>query len=177
MAEMNKSIKEQTDKELDALVRRLRKEAEAQGLIMDMKRRATPTQPYNEYETAPKDFSVSTEAPVNSLYHFGILGMRWGVRRQLGPDGRIAEGSRGSEDHQKARDLKKKGAKSLSNAELKAYVDRMNLEKQYANYNKKEVGAGRKFVNDVLVGAGKTALTTFVSKQMTTQLEKAVTKK
>lgn len=177
MAEMNKSIKEQTDKELDSLIVRLRKEAEAQGLIMDMKRRSTSPQPYDRYNDVPQDNSVSTEQPVNSLYHFGILGMRWGVRRKLGSDGRVVEGSKGSEDFQKARDIKKKGAKNLSNAELKAYVDRMNLEKQYSKLNEKEVSAGKKFVSDVLVGAGKTALTTFVSKQMTTQLEKVVTKK
>jgi hypothetical protein len=179
MADMTKSIKEQTDKELDALILRLRKEAEAQGLVQDMKRRSTPPVPYDPYNSSNnvRDFSVSTEAPVSSLYHFGILGMKWGVRRQRGSDGRVIEGSRGSDDHKKARDLKKKGARNLSNAELKSYVERMNLEKQYSNLNKKEVSAGRKFVSDVLVTAGKTTLTNFVTKQMTTQLEKAVTKK
>jgi hypothetical protein len=179
MADMTKSIKEQTDKELDDLILRLRKEAEAQGLVQDMKRRSTPPVPYDPYNSSNnvRDFSVSTEAPVSSLYHFGILGMKWGVRRQRGSDGRVIEGSRGSDDHKKARDLKKKGARNLSNAELKSYVERMNLEKQYSNLNKKEVSAGRKFVSDVLVTAGKTTLTNFVTKQMTTQLEKAVTKK
>ena len=175
MADMTKSIKEQTDKELDALILRLRKEAEAQGLVQDMKRRSTPPDPYDPYNRNNiRDFSVSTEAPVSSLYHFGILGMKWGVRRQRGSDGRVIEGSRGSDDHQKARDLKKKGASNLSNAELKSYVERMNLEKQYSNLNKKEVSAGRKFVNDILVTAGKTTLTNFVTKQMTAQLDKVV---
>ena len=174
MADMTKSIKEQTDKELDALILRLRKEAEAQGLVQDMKCRSTPPDPYDPYNNSNniRDFSVSTEAPVSSLYHFGILGMKWGVRRQRGSDGRVIEGSRGSDDHQKARDLKKKGARNLSNVELKSYVERMNLEKQYSNLNKKEVGAGRKFVNDILVTAGRTTLTNFVTKQMTAQLDK-----
>ena len=174
MADMTKSIKEQTDKELDALILRLRKEAEAQGLVQDMKCRSTPPDPYDPYNNSNniRDFSVSTEAPVSSLYHFGILGMKWGVRRQRGSDGRVIEGSRGSDDHQKARDLKKKGARNLSNVELKSYVERMNLEKQYSNLNKKEVSAGRKFVNDILVTAGRTTLTNFVTKQMTAQLDK-----
>ena len=175
MADMTKSIKEQTDKELDALIIRLSKEAQAQSLVMDMKRRSTPPTPYNEYglNPTPVDNSVSTEKPVESLYHHGIRGMRWGVRRPDGPDGTVG----GSNDHRQAKLLKKKGSKNLSNAELKAYVDRMNLEKQYAKLNEKEVSAGRKFVQDILVGAGKTALTTFVTKQMTTQLEKVVLKK
>ena len=64
------------------------------------------------------------------LAHYGVMGMRWGVRSQLGPDGRIAEGSRGSEDHQKARDLKKKGVNpNLSpwrrdSCKSGAYIDR-----------------------------------------------------
>lgn len=178
MTDMTKSIKECTDMNFDALIIRLSKEAQAQGLASDIKRRSTPPQPYDPYNESNnvRDFSVSTEAPVNSLYHFGILGMKWGVRRQRGSDGRVVEGSRGSDDHQKAKDLKKKGARNLSNVELKAYVERMNLEKQYSNLNKKEVSAGRKFVSDVLVTAGKTTLTNFVTKQMTTQLEKAVAK-
>ena len=183
MADMTKSIKEQTDSELDSLLLRLRKESEAQRVIRDLKRLALPEEPFNDssydssYTKPPLDLSVSTEKPVNSLYHFGILGMRWGVRRQTGSDGRILDSGHGSEDFQKARDIKKKGSKNLTNAELKAYVERMNLEKQYATLNKKEVSAGRKFVSDVLVTAGKTTLTTFVAKQMTTQLEKAVIKK
>ncbi len=178
MADMTKSIKEQNDKELDALILRLRKEAEAQGLVQDMKRRSTPPVPYDPYNESNnvRDFSVSTEAPVNSLYHFGILGMKWGVRRQRGSDGRIIEGSRGSEDYQKAKSLSKKGVKNLSNAELKTIVERMNLERQYKDLKKRDISAGEKFVKDVLVGAGKETVKNFASQSMTKALKKVVTK-
>ena len=116
------------------------------------------------------------EAIKDKLEHAGILGMHWGVRRQVGSDGRIIEGTRESADSLHAKELKRKGAKHLSNAELKSYVDRVNLETQYKKLNEKKVSAGRKFAQDILVGSGKAALTTFVSKQMTTQLDRLATK-
>jgi len=111
------------------------------------------------------------------LQHQGILGMHWGIRRQRGSDGRVVEGTRASDDYDNARKLKRKGTKNLSNVELKSYVERMNLETQFAKINKKEASAGRKFVTDILVGSGKQALTGFVSKQMTTQLDNLASKK
>jgi len=111
------------------------------------------------------------------IQHQGILGMHWGIRRQRGSDGRVVKGTRESDDFSTARELKRKGAKNLSNSELKSYVERMNLESQFAKLNKKEVGVGRKFVTDILVGSGKQALTTFVSKQMTNKLDALTTKK
>lgn len=114
----------------------------------------------------------------DTLSHFGILGMHWGVRRPRGANGLVKKGAFDNEspDSKKAKELRKKGAKNLSNAELKEYVERRNLETQYAKLSKKEVSAGKKFVQDVLVTAGKQTLTAFATKQMTNALDKAVKK-
>jgi hypothetical protein len=82
MANKSVSIKGASDQELDALLVRLRKEREAQGLVMDIKRNSTPPDPLRPYDYVP--ITVSTEDPVDSLYHteavqktlahFGITG-------------------------------------------------------------------------------------------------------
>lgn len=75
------------------------------------------------------------------LEHFGIKGMKWGVRRKRGPDGRVGGGSSdsGSSSSGSSSDRKRKldstsgrERKSLSNKQLKDAVERMNLEKQYS---------------------------------------------
>lgn len=68
-----------------------------------------------------------------SLVHYGVLGMRWGVRKGKGtPRARSA-------DAQSARNLRRKSASELSNQEIEAYLKRARLEKQY-----KEATATRK---------------------------------
>lgn len=73
------------------------------------------------------------------LFHYGIKGMRWGVRRKEGPDGTVGsrhgtkpkEKAEASEDSKKVAKLKKRSVKSLSNQELKELNKRLDLEQNY----------------------------------------------
>jgi len=113
----------------------------------------------------------------NSLAHYGIRGMRWGVRRsQRKLDKANKVRSTASEDFAKAGDayskIKKTGVHSVSNAELKSVIDRMNLEKQYASLAPPSKGsqftkAGAKFAGDVLLNVGKQQATKIVNDQAT----------
>lgn len=75
----------------------------------------------------------------NVLEHFGVKGMKWGVRRD-------AKSRPSSGDAKKSDAVKKKrrekGAKSLTNKELKAAIERMRLEQQYKEMNKSTVAKG-----------------------------------
>jgi hypothetical protein len=88
------------------------------------------------------------------LEHFGVKGMRWGVRRRhpgssssSHPSGPItSEAARAARLGTRA---KTHGTKSLTNAELQVLVTRLNLENQYGKLNPQQVNAGKTFVKDV----------------------------
>lgn len=153
MADKTKSIKESTDKELDDLIRRLRKENELQCIVAELKRRASP---YSNYYDNPE--AISTEAPIDSMYHFGVMGMRWGRKRSKKPKGPS------SEEHQIKESLSKKQLRELSNADIKKLTERLQLEKQYRELTKKQMSPGKKFVRDLLINQGKQLLTEYITK-------------
>ena len=86
------------------------------------------------------------------LAHFGIKGMKWGVRRTKS---QLAD----SKDHTRAKGLRKKSrfgkTRKLSNDELKVVIERMNLEQQFSNLKKQKSGEGGKIARELLVGIGK----------------------
>lgn len=94
----------------------------------------------------------------NSLTHYGILGMKWGVRRYQNKDGSYTSTGKKRklkdyihEDYANAHS--KKSVKSMSNAELKARNNRLQMEQQYANLTKK-TSRGKKVVQGFIKGAG-----------------------
>jgi len=106
------------------------------------------------------------------LVHFGVLGMKWGVRRRRSASSSPAPMS--SEAAKAARfqtRAQTHGTRSLTNAELQALVTRMNLENQYGRLNPQQVSTGRKVTHDLLKTTGgvagnvaKTTVTAFAVK-------------
>ena len=79
----------------------------------------------------------------NFLEHFGIKGMKWGIRRRLG---------RGKSKSSK------EVAKTLTNTELKKRITRLNMEKQYSDLAKSppsSVAKGAKIVGGIVGTAAK----------------------
>ena len=121
----------------------------------------------------------------NELYHWGIKGQRWGMRRYQNPDGSLTPSgkmrykkssqSRTENDKQAAENKPKpKTISEMSNDELQAYITRKSAEKNayelrksIADLNPEKVSAGKKFVKTVwkgvvapaMINAGKTFLT------------------
>lgn len=167
------------------------------------------------------------------LYHHGVKGQRWGVRRYQNKDGSLtsygkkryakelakleAEKKRVRQQEQTAKKMKKlddmrkdiderkkalnsddtpeptkqpkmqstpqkRKLSELSNEEIQAKIDRMNLENKYKTLaqeridavSKKEVSKGRKFAEEVIEKAGKNIATQTVAWGMGTATNKVI---
>lgn len=115
----------------------------------------------------------------NELYHHGIKGMKWGVRRtdaQLGHDtgkidlqktkkkvdaaGTIVNETRNINNtaskkvQKKAQKQKLSEAKTMSDQELRERVNRLNMEQRYVRMSTEQINAGRSNVSSVLNNVG-----------------------
>jgi len=121
------------------------------------------------------------------LQHYGVKGMKWGVRRApRNPSGGVevvlknkgsarikTSGGRGhfpSEDAVRTAAIRQKGRKSsvssLSNKDLQEAIQRMNLERQYKSLSTSN--PAKKFVSKLLQEAGQRKAAQFVAKAVKT---------
>lgn len=118
----------------------------------------------------------------NYLQHYGVLGMKWGVHRasKSGTNLKKSKYDGWSSDAKDTAALKKKKPYQLTNEELRRANNRMQLESQYKQLNKKGIAKGLAYVaagtyasntlynyykaNSNLIRAGKDAIELFIKR-------------
>ena len=115
---------------------------------------------------------MGRDSTLNLLFHYGVRGMRWGVRRSRTPTkvsvsqkGRKKLKAVGGENQPASSEAvrtktlgqraKKSGYQSLTNSELQAYTQRLNLEANAKRLDYDNRPVALKFVAGVLGKTGK----------------------
>ena len=117
----------------------------------------------------------------NTLRHYGVLGMKWGVRKDrlkasMGRAKEQKERKKAREEREKLREESRKERQAqkrtesekkhvsknrgtLTDDEIRAKINRLRLEKELRELTEAEVSPGKKFAKEVLRESGKQALT------------------
>lgn len=100
----------------------------------------------------------------DELYHHGIKGMKWGVRRFQNKDGSYTPVGKKrlsqegwSDDAKEVASIKKKSVNQMSNSELRKLNERQNLERQHNQLNPSRVKRGMAVVAGIAGGMGTIA--------------------
>ena len=117
----------------------------------------------------------------NNLQHHGIKGQKWGVRRFQNKDGSLTLAGRKRqkqndgpihEDHSKSHDTK--SVKSMSDKELRDRINRLNMERQYAQLTATEKSMGKKMVSEVLLNVGRELAKEYLKNYAKKSIEEAL---
>ena len=88
------------------------------------------------------------------IYHAGVKGMKWGVRRRESGGGSSKPAYKQSGDSKAAAKLRNRPVGSMSNKQLKTLNERKRLEMEYSRMNPGKLERGHNVIKGVLAVAG-----------------------
>lgn len=114
----------------------------------------------------------------DELYHYGILGMKWGVKRTPEELGHQPQKKRRTKDQIQRDDREKalENIRSLSDEELSNRIVRLEKEKRFRQLTKEDLGIGQSEVQKILISAGKKTASTVIPGTMLYAINLAIRK-
>lgn len=105
----------------------------------------------------------------NELYHHGVLGMKWGKRKDRTKSASSSKRQKEKNIKKQVAEVKKARRKAvdrmvlMSDKELDARIKRLSKEKQLKQLTSEEISPGRKFVKDQMSNVGNQTVRTVTS--------------
>lgn len=116
---------------------------------------------------------------MDELYHHGIKGMRWGIRRYQKEDGSLTPAGKKRKSESLHEDYIKshtrKSSKSMSDAELRSRINRLEMERKYTQLSTEHVNKGKAYVNKSIKALGSVAALTTTAINVYNNIDKIKT--
>lgn len=125
------------------------------------------------YETYSADAMAVGEA---ILEQYGVKGMKWGVRRRRAVSSTGSQSTGPKSGPTKPARPVKKSAKSMTDQELNAVINRMRLESQYNQLTASKSDKAKQFIQETLLNAGKSTVQTYANQYLNAAVGAALNK-